>query len=868
MADTDIRVRLSAEGLQEVIGALRKVKKEGDSIGKGGLDKFLGPLKELKDLLPALSVGAVAAGFVTMTKNALDTADALDELSQKTGASVENLSVLLTLPDFIGQQDALNKTFNKLSKKLDEIATGSAPNAEDALRRIGLSAASLKGLNTFDAFIKISEALGKFEDGAGKTAIAMELLGKSGGDLIPGMNALAEKGFGKVKEEAEAAGLVMSGEFAAAAAQAKDDMAKMEKQAEGLATQFLAGLLPAVSRTMGGFDGDISVGAKSMQAFGRIVGAVIQVVVSTFQIAGQTIGATIAIITNSVGGTIEVLETFSKRGLKAALAVRRARMDANKAIMDQAAADNAASVGKAFSAIRSAFTAEFNNDPKPKPSTNAGTGAKAVLPGIDPGKAQAAANARKAFLQAQAENELSLLRARNKLEEQENERAYKSGQRSLADYYDKRRQLIQADADAELEALRAKLSAAESAPSKDSSDKIKNAQDIAKIKTNIQVRELELSGQLKQLDSERQDAERESVTQALEVRQRIAEIMKNTRDAQLAALEQEIARTDELLRKRGIADEERKRITDEQRTRGTAAVNFNDAAQRGQNVLNELALERERLKIATELGQVAGFEAEAKLLDVQKERIPVLEEIVAQMREAAKLSGDLTLQQQAEEFSVSVDQINASANRTVNVFTAMKQTAFEAGQQALTNFLTTGIREADNFGDAVRGMALAVVDAIQAMLAQMLAYEIMALAMKAMGIPVPAASYSNGGYVKGFDEGGYTGPGGKYDPAGIVHAGEFVTRQKVVREPGARGFLEAFNRDGMAAVRRYSMRGYADGGLVGAPGDGGGGSNDFGTLTVGLEEGLVARALQTPSGQRAVLNVLGKNRRSARNTIG
>lgn len=55
----------------------------------------------------------------------------------------------------------------------------------------------------------------------------------------------------------------------------------------------------------------------------------------------------------------------------------------------------------------------------------------------------------------------------------------------------------------------------------------------------------------------------------------------------------------------------------------------------------------------------------------------------------------------------------------------------------------------------------------------------------------------------GFSDGGYTGPGGKFDPAGIVHAGEFVLRKEVVGQPGMRAFLEGLN-----------AKGYADGGFV------------------------------------------------------
>ena len=61
-----------------------------------------------------------------------------------------------------------------------------------------------------------------------------------------------------------------------------------------------------------------------------------------------------------------------------------------------------------------------------------------------------------------------------------------------------------------------------------------------------------------------------------------------------------------------------------------------------------------------------------------------------------------------------------------------------------------------------------------------------------------------------FARGGYTGHGGKWDPAGIVHRGEWVTPQEIVRQPGALAFLERFNRLGVRA-----LPGYADGGLVG-----------------------------------------------------
>lgn len=60
-----------------------------------------------------------------------------------------------------------------------------------------------------------------------------------------------------------------------------------------------------------------------------------------------------------------------------------------------------------------------------------------------------------------------------------------------------------------------------------------------------------------------------------------------------------------------------------------------------------------------------------------------------------------------------------------------------------------------------------------------------------------------GGFFRGifgFSGGGYTGPGGKYQPAGLVHAGEFVINAESTRKLG----LDFLNR----------LNGYADGGYV------------------------------------------------------
>lgn len=57
----------------------------------------------------------------------------------------------------------------------------------------------------------------------------------------------------------------------------------------------------------------------------------------------------------------------------------------------------------------------------------------------------------------------------------------------------------------------------------------------------------------------------------------------------------------------------------------------------------------------------------------------------------------------------------------------------------------------------------------------------------------------------GFAEGGYTGAGGKYEPAGVVHRGEYVIPQKIVHNPIYQPMIMSLET---------ARKGYADGGLV------------------------------------------------------
>lgn len=185
------------------------------------------------------------------------------------------------------------------------------------------------------------------------------------------------------------------------------------------------------------------------------------------------------------------------------------------------------------------------------------------------------------------------------------------------------------------------------------------------------------------------------------------------------------------------------------------------------------------------------------------------------------------MQQQRESDDNWQAGLKGGVNEYIKSFGSMREQmenatvqTFEKMGDALAEFVATGKLD-------FRSLTVSILQDLSKMLINMAIVQ----AMKA------ALGYSDGGVVEGsstasvpttsfdnlFATGGYTGAGGKYEPAGIVHKGEVVFSQRDVR-----------NHGGVAAVERLRLRGYADGGVVGVPSPALFGAKPAGGLTVNL----------------------------------
>ena len=188
--------------------------------------------------LSLIGVGVSVAGMANIVKGAVGAMAALDDMAAKAGTTVENFSALADVAKIGGHDIGLVETaMVRLTKALaggDEEANG----AGHALAALGLKAETLRSMDTAEALLAVAKALDQYASGSGKTALALDLLGKSGASALPYLEDLAETG--KLAASVTA-------EQAAASERLEKDINAVKLEGEKATRAMVAGFLPTMN---------------------------------------------------------------------------------------------------------------------------------------------------------------------------------------------------------------------------------------------------------------------------------------------------------------------------------------------------------------------------------------------------------------------------------------------------------------------------------------------------------------------------------------------------------------------------------------------------------------------------------------------
>ena len=274
---------------------------------KGELDKAGSHVSGFSEKIGKIGKGMTIAGGIitgvlaTIVKKTADVGDKFNDMSERTGESVENLSTLAFVADQSGTSiEGLETGIKFLNKGIYETSKGTG-EAKSAFEELGISVVDTEGnlRPTIDVLKEAATKIAALKDPAEQTAISMKLFGRSGTDLIP-MLKLGGAGITELQGKAKDLNIEISTKSAKAADEFNDSIGK------------LIGSLAGAGRTIG----DILIPALKplIEKATEIVGQVSLWAEENPKLVETIVkvGATIGVIAAVGGPILMAVSAFSK----------------------------------------------------------------------------------------------------------------------------------------------------------------------------------------------------------------------------------------------------------------------------------------------------------------------------------------------------------------------------------------------------------------------------------------------------------------------------------------------------------------------------------------------------------------------------
>ena len=229
--------------------SLKKIDKSTEGVGNK-LAKGIGTAAKFGVGL-AVAAGAGAAALFGVAVKSAEATDRIDKLSQKIGMSRKGFQEM----DFIASQsgmsiEVLQSGFKKLSDTMVDASEGNKL-ASKAFTDLGVSAEDSTGKlkSQEQMFNETIVALQKMPEGAKKSSIANDLLGKSASELAPLINGAAGS-VEEMRKKANDLGLVLSDTAIDSGVKFTDSMDQIKRSLGAMGTKIGAEVMPIVQRML------------------------------------------------------------------------------------------------------------------------------------------------------------------------------------------------------------------------------------------------------------------------------------------------------------------------------------------------------------------------------------------------------------------------------------------------------------------------------------------------------------------------------------------------------------------------------------------------------------------------------------------
>jgi hypothetical protein len=609
---TDGRANIVLSATDKTAAAFASAKRNilGLQSSAAGINAALGPLLGTVGLLG----GALS---LLNFKSIINGVDALNDLKDATGASIENISALEDVAARTGTSfDTVGTALVKFNAQLKEAKPGSGP--AEVLKAIGLEAERLKALDPAEALRQTAVALAGYADDGNKARIVQELFGKSVREVAPFLNDLATQGklnatvTTKQAEEAE---------------KFNHQLSALGKNFKDVARSVVGDMIPALNQFFEALAG-IQRGGGFFASLGK-----------------QDDARNASHRLRTVVGEIERLQAaIDRKGGDAGMAKKMSELRAEAAALSQEAL-RASDALKGFA---------DKAKPLPKPTAAADIGlkdkpgapdipTKAGTSGIDKARTEALANLRKVIegrvkaIGAGLDEERDLQR----FHEDFSRGLYSAGEQSLEQFYAAQDQARQDSlaavrkATAEEVAEREKLLSSKLLKTPGDRQEVQNQIEEARTKLRVAEREADQAAQLSAFERQRAtEALRDDVA-ALDAQ--IRELSGDAAAGDLLNIANQVRAAQRLLVQAGEdpAAAEQKA----QRLRGLLVLQqeFNASRARFAQISQDAAIAEERLLLASESSGAGLLETERAVGALRRKAVAEFDALIAKTRELVQI---------------------------------------------------------------------------------------------------------------------------------------------------------------------------------------------------------------------------------------
>lgn len=245
-------------------------------------------------LAAAFTLDAIKDGVL----QAVNFADAMGDMAARTGQSVESLTAMGYAAQFSGSSvETYSAGIEKLS---DNIASAAAGNdaAAQMFGRLGVSVRDVNGQirDSNAVLLDLADKVSAIQSPAEKTAVVMDLFGKSAGPELLQMLNQGSEGINALTAEAQQMGAVISTETANQAGQFNDALDRAKIAANGLYMGIAQEVLPVLNN----FSGKATAAATSGGVLEKSATAV-GVAFKTVYTGGAVLGNVLGVIGDQLG---------------------------------------------------------------------------------------------------------------------------------------------------------------------------------------------------------------------------------------------------------------------------------------------------------------------------------------------------------------------------------------------------------------------------------------------------------------------------------------------------------------------------------------------------------------------------------------